>query len=181
MLVRGNDCNPATGAVLFDQCLEGFLRLAVEPVERFVQQPDGTPPVEQAGQRGAFLLACGKIAYRHIHQRSKLEQFERAPGFSAAIDPLPESQRLAEWKVRIESESFVHQTHGALAIHFAGIGSQESGKDAHEAGFAYAIRAGDMARIARTAFERESTKQQPLPAAAGNILGDEASLHGQGR
>ena len=43
--------------MLRDQCLEGFLRLRVQPVQRLVQQPDRTITIEQTSERGAFALA----------------------------------------------------------------------------------------------------------------------------
>ena len=109
------------------------------------------------------------------------EQFERAARLGASVERFPECQRLAQRHIGIEREPFVDQSHRPGMVHRAGERMQQSGQNADQARFADPVRARHMHGSAFIAGERKPAKQQPFAAAAGNILCDEASLHGRER
>jgi hypothetical protein len=151
--------------------------VAVEPVQRFVEQPDRRALADQPGERRALLLSGREKAHRHVEQVAEAELRRGIVG--RAVDPPPERQRLPERQVRVERGTLVDQSDRALAHHSAGEGTQQPGEDAKQARLADAVGAGDLHGIARLQRQRHVAEQHAVAAAAGKVVGGEAAgLHG---
>ena len=93
---------------------------------------------------------------------SRAEPFRRCR--TCAVQPRPESQGPAQWQLRIEREALVDKAHRALHLHIAGKRPQQSGNYADQAGLADAVRADDLAGLARAKLQRKSPKQHAVAA-----------------
>ena len=100
--------------------------------------------------------------------------------FAVGPDPRPESQRLAQWQRRIQPQPLVDQPHRAHALHRAGEGGGKAGENADQAGFADAVGARNLTRLARPQRQRQPGKQQPLAPPARHTAGGQSGVCGEG-
>ncbi|GEN99147.1 hypothetical protein NSE01_09800 [Novosphingobium sediminis] len=80
--------------------------------------------------------------------------------------------------MRIERGTFIGERQRAFVLDMSVVGPQQAGKDAHEAGLADAIGAGQLERIALMQFKPHAPEQEPVPAPTGKIIGSKTGrLH----
>ena len=167
--------------MLIYQRFENRLRMMVQPVQRFVQQPDRAIGVDQAGKGRALFLPCREISNRNVQQRRELEQVTRASHIGIAIQSLPKGQGLAQRQIGVECQPFIDQAPSAVMLYIPCIGTEQAGKNTDQAGFADAVRPRNVHSIASDAVYRQLAKKQSFAPTAGNVLCGEASLHGRER
>lgn len=154
--------------------------LAIEAIQRLIEQPDRRALADQPGKRGALALAGRKETDGHVEQPCKTEARGSIGG--RTIDPPPESQRVAQRQMRIECRPFVDQADCALLLDGSRVGTHQPGENADQAGFADTVGSGDLQCFTRLQRQRESAEQHTVAAPAGKIVGgDTAWLHGATR
>eukprot|EP01037_Dinobryon_pediforme_P009863 gene9867-9929_t len=170
--VRGDHRDAARRAVHLDHLADHPGPVRIEPVERFIEQPDRRAAASQARQRRTLALPGGKIAHRHIGQVIQPE-IVGCSGWS--VQPPPEIERRAQWPVRIKRQAFIRQRNRPRGGHRAGIRAHQPGQHAQQCRFANAVWPGQMQCLPRPQRKTDAAHQQPVPPAAGKIIGDKTA------
>ena len=133
-----------------------FRAVAVEAVQRLVEQPQRRVAGHDAGKPGPLCLAGRQQAHRDLGQLIEMKCGHRL----GQPRPLPEGERAAERELAVERQSFVSQR-GLRPFDPAGVGPQQPGDQPDQARLAASIGAGDVDRLPRAKVEFEPFEQQP--------------------
>jgi hypothetical protein len=174
----GDQRDAAACAMLGGKRLDQFDRGDIEPVQRFVEQPDRRAMRRQAGEGGALALAGREVAHRHLQECAEAE----AVGIGwSAVQPRPERQRLPQRPMLVERQAVVQQGDGPAALDAPCEWPQQTRRHPQQAGLANPVGAGDLQRLAAAHVEAEAVEQQPLAAPASQILGCQTPFHRRAR
>ena len=130
------------GAMPRDELGEPLGAIAIERVERFVEQPKWLARPRDAGEHGPLALPRRQVAHGHLREIGQAERLDRGGGRCA-----PHSQRSFEREFMIEREIVIGERE-RRGVDATALGFEQPGGEADQARLAAAVRPPDPQRLA---------------------------------